>query len=579
MKTLHLSIIVIFVITSLTTTLAFAQNATNSTNSIPPNAIRTPDGGWITPLQTKTENGGNLTIHYETGMPVTGNYLPPGPPPVIHMSLQANSQVYEKGDMITISGQEDDYLIQNYGNDLRLSIDNSRTGEHWCCDDFKSSQEGSFYYVFKMPNMFQSSDNYNIRINANNSTDQYGVSILYYTIIPYPIKQTRLGISTLDVECRDGLVHVIKSEDKSSACVKQDDIDELVKRDWAQPGVIPSKRTPHIVPPLTPIDLSQPCEIPYEQKPSISSPIYPNGTVITTEYEPVLYMSQNSTGIICVNYIDSSQLTQAGIRIFEANNLSHQANIAYYASPDTIVKGNSTVAYTISTGNQAGFYGISFFCGGIPFAVGYDNQSRIVEDDFPWINQVFHCPIMTYNYKISGLHGIGIYYIKTVSHEQLSYDIQNTTVTSYSMGSNSHNATFSLHIRTFEKPARFWFDYKDSTATKFVTNPGFKFGSDACNWDVVDNNKVQDTPWLRINGIYVKENSVIIPAHSDGTYTFSIIVENLSDGYYGLNPVVYGATTDISSDDAGTNYIAYNFPIETGIGINKILDFSGNCSK
>lgn len=29
--------------------LAFAQNATNSTNFIPPNAIRTTNGGWITP--------------------------------------------------------------------------------------------------------------------------------------------------------------------------------------------------------------------------------------------------------------------------------------------------------------------------------------------------------------------------------------------------------------------------------------------------------------------------------------------------------------------------------------------------
>lgn len=242
-------IVILTVLVLLPLNVVLAQNVTNSSNQIPSGAIRTSNGGWITPLQTTTDNGSKLTIHYETGIQVSGNYLSPGPPPVIHMNLQANSQIYKKGDMITISGKEDDYLIQNYGNNLTLSVDNSRTGEHWCCDNFQSSIEGSFYYVFKMPDTFQSSDNYNIRINSNNSTDQYGVGILYYDIMPYPLQQIRLGISTLDVECRDNLVHVIKSEDKSPACVKQDDIDELVHRGWAQPGIIPSKRIPHIVPP------------------------------------------------------------------------------------------------------------------------------------------------------------------------------------------------------------------------------------------------------------------------------------------------------------------------------------------
>ncbi|MGI0007690.1 MAG: hypothetical protein ACREAR_06805 [Nitrosotalea sp.] len=54
---------------------------TNSTNSIPPNAIKIPDGGGVTPLQTTTQNGSNLTIHYETGVDVTGKIMPTGPQP------------------------------------------------------------------------------------------------------------------------------------------------------------------------------------------------------------------------------------------------------------------------------------------------------------------------------------------------------------------------------------------------------------------------------------------------------------------------------------------------------------------
>ncbi|MHB8602608.1 MAG: hypothetical protein ACYC9R_08205 [Nitrosotalea sp.] len=582
MKTLYLSIIVILtVLVLLPLNVTLAQNATNSSNQTPSGAIRTSNGGWITPLQTTTENGSNLTIHYETGIPVLGNYLSPGPPPVIHMNLQANSQVYEKGDMITISGQEDDYLIKNYGNNLTLSIGNSRTGEHWCCDNFQSSYEGSFYYVFKMPDMFQSSDNYNIRINPHNSTDQYGIGILYYEIMPRPLEQIRLGISTLDVECRDNLVHVIKSEGKSPACVKQDDMDELVHRGWAQPGMVPSKRIPHIVPtPLNPINLSQPCEIPYEQKPSTTSPIYPNGTVITTGYVPVLYMPTNSTGMICVKYENSNDPKPANMQISEANNSSRKPDITTYASPDTIAKGNTTVVYTISTGKQSGFYGISLSCVGMPFAVGYDNQSRIILDDFPWMNgKTTYCPLMPYDSEISGLDRIGVYYIKTVSYDHLIYDIQNTTVTSIHAGPSSQTVTFSLHVHTFDKPIRFWLDYKDSTIAEFMTNPGFKQIANQCNWDVTHNSIIQNAPWLRLDGINVTEKPITISPYSNGTFTFSVLAKNLSDGYYGLNPVVYGDTSDTPAENAGTNYVAYNYPITIGNGIAWSLDSVGTCSR
>jgi hypothetical protein len=40
-----------------------------------------PDRGMVTPLQTHEKNGSNLTIHYETGIDVTGKVMPTGPPP------------------------------------------------------------------------------------------------------------------------------------------------------------------------------------------------------------------------------------------------------------------------------------------------------------------------------------------------------------------------------------------------------------------------------------------------------------------------------------------------------------------
>jgi hypothetical protein len=77
-----------------------------------------------------------------------------------------------------------------------------------------------------------------------------------------------------------------------------------------------------------------------------------------------------------------------------------------------IPSGNSTVRYSIKTGNQTGLYGLTIFCSGIPFAVGYDDKSNFTLNDFPWEkSQTIYCPMMTYQYKIDSLSGIGVTYI------------------------------------------------------------------------------------------------------------------------------------------------------------------------
>jgi hypothetical protein len=79
MNTLLSLMVIVLIIMLLPFNTTFAQNAINSTNSIPPNAIRTPNGGWITPLQTHDANGTKLNIHYEVGTPVYGKVPPPVP--------------------------------------------------------------------------------------------------------------------------------------------------------------------------------------------------------------------------------------------------------------------------------------------------------------------------------------------------------------------------------------------------------------------------------------------------------------------------------------------------------------------
>lgn len=90
MNTLHLVLILIFAVL-ITGSSVFAQNVTNSSSSIPSDAIRTPNGGWVTSLQTHEKNGTKLTIHYEVGTPIIGNYPPPPPPPHIFSNKKINN--------------------------------------------------------------------------------------------------------------------------------------------------------------------------------------------------------------------------------------------------------------------------------------------------------------------------------------------------------------------------------------------------------------------------------------------------------------------------------------------------------
>jgi hypothetical protein len=146
----------------------------------------------------------------------------------------------------------------------------------------------------------------------------------------------------------------------------------------------------------------EPCDTPYPQ----------SNTGIA-----VLYIPTNSIGKICVRYSNPNDTPESifGIRIFDPNNSYKNATgITTWndiGNNYTIPKGNSTVVYWIKTGNQTGFYGLDLFCGGTPFAVGYDNNSKIISSDFPFLGVTNSCPVMLYGSQIDSLTRIGVKYI------------------------------------------------------------------------------------------------------------------------------------------------------------------------
>jgi len=154
-----------------------------------------------------------------------------------------------------------------------------------------------------------------------------------------------------------------------------------------------------------------------------------NGTVLPASFMPcdtpypqsntgvaVLYMPANSIGKICVRYSNPDDISYPiGIRFFDANNINKNATgITTWndSGNNTISKGNYTIVYWINTGNQTGFYGLTFFCNDWnPLAVGYDSNSNMTKNDFPFLRETFPCPFEPYHLHIDSLTGIGVKHI------------------------------------------------------------------------------------------------------------------------------------------------------------------------
>lgn len=241
----------------------------------------------------------------------------------------------------------------------------------------------NIYYSTSKSFQFQISDATESKIG-----NQLPIGTTFKSTLDSPLRQFKSGIKAEDVKCGSNLHLIIKAEDGSFACVTIKTGIKLVLREWAVTfgtGISTSDYTK--------------CDIPYQQ----------SDTGVA-----VLYMPTNIIGKICVQYHNLNNTpTTIGMRIFEANDLTHNATSVTAWTYDSTLEANAnkTVVYFMKTGNKTGFYGASLNCGGFPLAVGYDNNSAITANNFPWIGQVFHCGVITYDSHIESTTGIGVKYI------------------------------------------------------------------------------------------------------------------------------------------------------------------------
>jgi hypothetical protein len=138
--------------------------------------------------------------------------------------------------------------------DLQIKIVNMTDSR--CPSDVTCIWQGQAKALIDINKNSQNLGNFNLILNDKNfearSFDHYSIQII--KVVPYPIstktihlsdynvtlklsllsplKQLKSGISPGQFSCLSGLTLVIKSEDKSPACVKSTTIPKLVARGW-----------------------------------------------------------------------------------------------------------------------------------------------------------------------------------------------------------------------------------------------------------------------------------------------------------------------------------------------------------
>ena len=314
---------------------------------------------------------------------------PTGGPIILLFTPKSN---FTDGETIPINGHAlrnstlNISLTDNYGNvENSTKVTSNSTGYFFTSLGIPSHVIGGTWYIFATSDENHSEMPVMVNVHRVNTT------LLGFPSELPPLKQFKLGIKIGDIICKNGLYLIIKAEDGSPACVTIETGKNLVLfHDWATTFGTG----------ITTNDYYAECDI-----------VYPRSDLGIQ----VLYMPTNSLGKICVKYYNLNNTpTDVGARIFDANNLTKNASdVTTWSSNGDILQGNenTTKVYFVKTGNKTGFYGFSLACGGVPLAVGYDANSTITTNNFPWANQVFHCGVITYDYYIKSIGGIGVRYI------------------------------------------------------------------------------------------------------------------------------------------------------------------------
>lgn len=213
MKTLHLSTIIVLVISTMVTTNVFAQNDTHT----PLNDLG--DGNPFFMTVKGSFLPGQL-------VEISGNLVTVDPVQII----LDNPQGMMKASKITFSDR-----YGYFASELKIPVD----------------AEAGNWTIVGTSGIYHKELNFTILGNSDtvtcyagnlcskpivNNTVQYDPKSSISTGMKSPLKQFKSGITATNVKCNSGLWLVTKAEDGFPACVKPDTAQKLIERGWATKG-------------------------------------------------------------------------------------------------------------------------------------------------------------------------------------------------------------------------------------------------------------------------------------------------------------------------------------------------------
>ena len=306
-------------------------------------------------------------------------------------------------------------------------------------------------------------------------------------------------------------------------------------------------------------------QFPCSQKPleeSIHSSAFRNGTGLAEIDYPVFALSPGSQGTLCVTYTNNSNapLSHPSYLAFHWPNTSQTSSgISVTESPlnaSIPPHGNATVIYTVKASNSSsGAYGLSenHYCGSYQLIVS-NHASRSNFSDFQGLlgNLTSFagpntCLLWPPPGTLSGFGGLEMVYLRYKMRFDIPFHETSRSIQSVVMSPTEQNITVKLGIESYAFPVRVgqpppptlndWYYLAHWNGNPELSpTPG-----DACDWSVGNSTMIgrDNDLFLPLYGITVNAPNLYLAPHSNGTYTFSIEISNLTQGTAGP----YGSPT------------------------------------
>lgn len=210
----------------MVTTSVFAQNATNSSNSIPP----IPSSILHSPVPTLSPSENQTVVSIALSVPELQNWSHDWK--YVDIGFLGNNKLGIAG------GFEWQYAIVH----LKAS---SGSAPIPCNNDWWAWIEIDMTTMKVVQATYPTMESHQCEVATGGGP---GTSRVIVPLAESPLKQFKSGISALDVKCNQGLQLILKSEDGSPACIKSDTSQILIKRGWGIEAIIahpgPAKSIP-----------------------------------------------------------------------------------------------------------------------------------------------------------------------------------------------------------------------------------------------------------------------------------------------------------------------------------------------